>query len=225
MTHTAISVVDLSSFIHLVLMGFIALFPVFNPIGTAFVINPFFEGVDQKQRTRYVRRITLMTFYFGLIIIFLGHLILELFGISVAVVRVSGGLVIFMLGWNMLSGKGSNEDESEHAATDSSKGVESKLLYPITFPMTAGAGVISVLLTLSSHTATKHVSDYLLNVSAIILSLVMICVLIFFMYANTNRIIETLGEKNKVVVNKIFAFLIMCVGAEIVSAGLTELFK
>ncbi len=217
---------NISNFIHTVFLSFIALFPVINPIGTAFVINPFFEGVDRKERVQYVRRITFMVFYLCIIIIFSGHWILQLFGISVPVVRLAGGIVIFMIGWRMLSSNNSEEEvDSNNAQSKPQDHISTLLLYPITFPMTAGAGAISVLLTLSSHSTDKGIGDYLLNTAAIVVALILICILIFVLFSNTNKIIERLGEQNKVVVNKIFAFLIMCVAIEIASTGIIELFK
>ncbi len=230
MSITSLLTENVADFIHAVTLGFIALFPVVNPIGTAFVINPFFEGVSQKERTGYVRRIAFMVFYFSTAIIFTGHWILELFGISVDVVRVAGGIVIFMLGWNMLSGKDDPSSKVDTGNDDNSPparkhNVASMLLYPITFPMTAGAGAISVLLTLSSHSANKGTGGYILNMGATLLSVALICIVTFFIYANTNKIIERLGSKNKVVAEKIFAFLIMCVAIDIASTGLIQLFN
>ncbi len=227
------SVID---FIHLVFLGVIALFPVYNPIGTAFVINPLFDGESKEDRAKYVLQVAFLVFYFSVVIAFSGHWILKLFGISVPIVRTMGGLVIMNIGWKMLNGKDEHVDEADHIEDnaehkDDKKGhfsqesVASKLLYPITFPMTAGPGVISVLLTLSSHSSDKGFTNYVYNMSAVILSIVIMCVVIYFIYKNTNWITEKLGEKNKQIINKIMSFIILCVGAEILVTGLVSIIE
>ncbi len=227
---------SITGFIHLVFLGVIALFPVYNPIGTAFVINPLFDGESKENREKYVLQVAFLVFYFSVVIAFSGHWILKLFGISVPIVRTMGGLVIMNIGWKMLNGKDEHVDEADHIeankdliddkkAHTGQESVTSKLLYPITFPMTAGPGVISVLLTLSSHSSDKGFTNYVYNMSAVILSIVIMCVVIYFIYKNTNWITEKLGEKNKQIINKIMSFIILCVGAEILVTGLVSIIE
>ncbi len=227
---------SITGFIHLVFLGVIALFPVYNPIGTAFVINPLFDGESKENRAKYVLQVAFLVFYFSVVIAFSGHWILKLFGISVPIVRTMGGLVIMNIGWKMLNGKDEHVDEADHIeankdliddkkAHTGQESVASKLLYPITFPMTAGPGVISVLLTLSSHSSDKGFTNYVYNMSAVILSIVIMCVVIYFIYKNTNWITEKLGEKNKQIINKIMSFIILCVGAEILVTGLVSIIE
>ncbi len=244
------SVDSVTGFVHLVFLGVIALFPVYNPIGTAFVINPLFDGESKENRAKYVMQVAFLVFYFSVVIAFSGHWILKLFGISVPIVRIMGGLVIMNIGWRMLNGKDEHVDGTEHIEDESGEAdnqvhkaneetkhatekkahntqesVASKLLYPITFPMTAGPGVISVLLTLSSHSSEKGFTNYVYNMSAVILSILIMCVVIYFIYKNTNWITEKLGEKNKQIINKIMSFIILCVGAEISVTGLMSIIE
>lgn len=71
------------SFIHLLFIGIIALFPVVNPIGSAFIVNPYFERLSAADRKAAVRKITLYAFCVCTVALFAGHYILELFGISI----------------------------------------------------------------------------------------------------------------------------------------------
>lgn len=52
----------LNSFIHLVFIGFVALFPVVNPVGTAFIVNPYFTSLSQAERLSAVKKITFYAF-------------------------------------------------------------------------------------------------------------------------------------------------------------------
>ncbi|MDQ7796549.1 MAG: MarC family protein, partial [Spirochaetia bacterium] len=96
---------------------------------------------------------------------------------------------------------------------------------PITFPMTTGAGTISVLLTLSAHNKGTTYVQSLLNMSAILVAVVGICILIYIFYSSTTRIVSHWGSTERNVVNKITAFLIFSYGLEIASNGVFNLIK
>ena len=214
---------EIYTFIHNVFIGILALFPVVNPIGTSFMVNPFFSGIDRNERKKLVRKITLYSFYICLVTLLSGNWILRLFGLSVPVVKVAGGIMICFLGWNMLSGKSGLEEDNGHVAKDNKEqAVESKIFYPITFPMTCGAGTISVLFTLSARNADGNIKDYLLNTSSILISVIVMCMIIYFMFLNTELLIKRLGPKNEVIVNRLMAFLIFCVGLQIASTGVVD---
>ena len=102
--------------------------------------------------------------------------------------------------------------------------IVNKLFYPITFPATTGAGTISVLFTLSAHGAAFGSQAYFVNTGAILLSVVVICVMIYFFYLNTKNMINYLGSNGENIVNRISAFLIFCVGLQIGVTGIKTLF-
>jgi len=61
--------------------------------------------------------------------------------------------------------------------------------------MTTGAGTISVLLTLSAHENESGLLDHVLNLGALFIAIVLMCLLIYICYANTPRIIHRLGPR------------------------------
>ena len=216
------------SFVHLLFIGIIALFPVINPFGSAFMVSPYFADLNQDDKRRAVRKITLYAFFICTVSLFAGHWILKLFGISVPVVQLAGGIMICKIGWEFLA---SDKKEVEpHAPADDTLEnryniVRDKLFYPITFPITTGAGTISVLFTLSAHSARANTIDYFINTGAILLAIVFMCILIYIFYLNTKTLIKYLGSKGEEIVNRISAFLIFCVGLQIAITGITSLIK
>jgi len=216
------------SYIHFVFIGFIALFPVVNPLGTAFIVSPYFSDLSNKERMNAVKKITFYVLFMCLIVLLSGRWILELFGISVPIVQLAGGIMICKIGWDFLSPAKTdsivNPSEVKNELNQE-KNIENKLFYPITFPITAGAGTISVLLTLSAHGTSKDISQYLVYTSAILLAVIGICILVFICYVNANKLINYLGSHREKIVNSIMAFLIFCVGLQIAVEGITNLIK
>jgi len=220
---------DLHTFIHLLFIGFIALFPVVNPIGSAFILAPYFTDLTEGQKRTAVRKITFYAFMICVVALFTGHWILQLFGLSIPVVQLAGGIMICKIGWEFLSSdKESSQTDTDKNTASSMNGYESiqdKLFYPITFPITAGAGTISVLFTLSAHSAGKTTEDYLIGTGAILLAIIFICALIYIFYLNAKKMIDHLGSKGEMIINRITAFLIFCVGLQIAITGIRSLIK
>lgn len=219
----------LNHFIHLVLIGFVALFPVVNPVGTAFIVNPYFETLSRQERLSAVKKITLYAFIICTLTLLAGHWILELFGISIPIVQLAGGIMICKIGWEFLASD--NDDVNASAANTSDttnehfSEIEGKLFFPITFPMTTGAGTISVLFTLSANGADSSFHNYMINLGALLISVIGICILVFIFFANTKRLLNYIGSHNEKIINRIMAFLIFCVGLQIAWGGISNLVR
>jgi len=217
------------SFINLVFIGIIALFPVVNPIGSAFIISPYFTNLNSADKKKALLKIVVYAFLICTVSLFAGHWILELFGISIPVIQLAGGIMISKMGWEFLSSDqkpaGPSETESEESAFSGYSHIADKLFYPITFPVTTGAGTISVLFTLSAHSAASNKADYYINTLAILVSILAMCGLIYVFYLNTKTIIHFLGSNGENMVNRISAFLIFCVGLQIALTGIKTLLK
>ena len=216
------------SFINLVFIGIIALYPVVNPLGSAFIISPYFIDLNAVEKRKAVIKIVIYSFLICTVTLFAGHWILFLFGISVPVIQLAGGIMICKMGWGFLSDEKSSTDlsgagESKNLLTGYNH-IANKLFFPITFPVTIGAGTISVLFTLSAHSESVNHSQYYLNILAIFLSIIVVCVLIYIFYLNTKSVIHMLGVNGENIVYRISAFLIFCVGLQIAVTGVKTLF-
>jgi len=216
-----------NNFVHLVFIGIIALFPVVNPVGSAFMVSPFFANLDDKEKKNAVKKITFYAFSICTVALFAGHWILALFGISIPIVQLGGGIMICKMGWEFISDGNKPDDKQVTAkeASDHHLSIENKLFYPLSFPITTGAGTISVLFTLSAHSARSDFNEYLISTGAILLAIVTMCFLVYLFYLNTKRIIHILGERGEMIINRISAFLIFCVGLQIAFSGIVTLLK
>jgi len=217
------------SWVHLVFIGIITLFPVVNPIGTAFILNPYFNDLSRKERKNAVKKIAFYAFAICTITLFVGHWILELFGISIPVIQLAGGIMICKMGWEFLSA-GNNSSEQQVKAAHTAEAVsfnrlQDKLFYPITFPVTTGAGTISVLFTLGARSTQEDTREYLMNTGALIIAIIVTCILIYIFYLNTKTLIQYMGPKGENIVNRISAFLIFCVGLQIAVNGIKALMQ
>ncbi|HTS45090.1 MAG TPA: MarC family protein [Puia sp.] len=214
------------SLIHLLFIGVIALFPVVNPIGSALIVNHYFTNLTKPEKRNAVMRITFYAFSLCTITLFAGHWILELFGITIPVIQVAGGIMICKTGWEFLSGgKPSGNDSDGTRKLTGKDDLQEKLFFPITFPITTGAGTMAVLFTLSAHSANDNFNNYLLNTAALMLSVIIMCAIVYFLYMNTGTLLRYTGSNGEKIINRIVAFLTFCVGLQIAVAGIKAIAK
>jgi len=213
-------------FLQLVFTGFISLFPAVNPVGSAFIVDPLLSGLNLSERKAASKRIAFYCFLICTVSILVGTYIMELFGISIPIVQVAGGLMICRMGWQLLTTDDAIKGDKETAHPERKAGdIENILFYPVSFPMTTGAGTISVLLTLSAHGEDNDISKHVVKLGALFIAVLLICLLIYICYTNTPRLIRKLGPRGEQIVNRLSAFLVFCIGMQIASAGIRTLLK
>lgn len=215
------------SFIDLVFVGFVALFPPVNPIGTAIVVDPLLNGLDTKARRNAAFKVAFYCFMICTGTLLIGSWFLKLFGISLPVVQLAGGILICRMGWQQLSSsegaKDSEDTIPETQKPSRTNKIESILFYPLAFPMTTGAGTISVLLTLSAHGHSGGWEHYILNLGALSMAVVLMALLIYLSYAFTPFLLKRLGSRGEQIVNRLSAFLVFCIGIQIGMGGVTNM--
>jgi multiple antibiotic resistance protein len=212
-------------FLHTVFIGFLSLFPAVNPVGSAFIIDPLLGDLTFPERKRAAKRIALYCFAICIVSALIGSWIMRLFGISIPIVQLAGGVLICRMGWQLLN-TDQVKGEKETAQPVRRPGdIDGLLFYPISFPMSTGAGTISVILTLATHEDETDILNHVLNLAALVIAILFICLLIYICYANTARLITRLGPRGEQIVNRLSAFLVFCIGMQIAWGGIRTLFK
>jgi len=209
-------------FLHLIFIGFLSLFPAVNPIGSAFIVDPLLSGLDFQERKAAVKKIALYCFAICTVSALIGGWILKLFGISIPIVQLAGGIMICRMGWQLLTSDDEIKSKKETAQPTSRDNI---LFYPVAFPMTTGAGTISVILTLSAHENESDLLVHIMNLGALLIAILLICLLIYICYTNTARLIHRLGPRGEQIVNRLSAFLVFCIGMQIAFTGIRALIK
>ena len=215
---------EIRVFLHLSVAGIIALFAPVNPVGTALVVNPFFDHLGATARHRAVAKVTVYCLILCITVLFAGSWFFKLFGISLPVVQLAGGIVICHMGWLLLGSDTSASDSSvSQAPAQSPLDLEDKLFYPIAFPMTTGPGTVAVLLTLSANAHATRESTYFANLGALIVAVLITCLMVYICLAYTPAFLKRIGPKGGMVLNRISAFLVFCVGLQIATDGIQNL--
>lgn len=199
------------------LLVFASLVPVLNPFGGAMFFLTLTSGVDPAMRANMANRIALYSLIIMLICLYAGNIILNFFGISIGVLRVAGGIVLFSAGWHALNAPPS-DDADTPAKPKSARVLSSMAFYPMTLPLTTGPGVISVAVALGA-TPYRHWGDIVGCNLGVILS----CLLIWVCYRYSDRITRAVGVAGADALSRVFSFILICLGVAIFWAGFSEL--
>src|ERR1700758_3099503 len=127
-------------------LAFSSLLPVINPIGSALVFLGMVGMVPEEVLRALAKKVALTTALFLLTMDLVGAGILKLFGVSLPVVQLAGGLVLAAMGWTLLNEKESAGPHQNPPAPADPSLLQGKVFYSLTFPVTAGPGVLVVML-------------------------------------------------------------------------------
>lgn len=220
----------ISEFWHVALVGFMAIFPPVNPLGTALIVEPHLSHLTYGQRKRAAFLISFYCFILCACTIVFGSFIFKFFGISLTAVQIAGGILISKIGFDILfsTSKGDGESDEVDEGLDTKKiwkKIQTSLFYPLAFPMTTGAGTISILLTLSADKYRPISQEHISNVLALSLGSFMMCMLVYICYTYSHVIIKHVGERGQVVMNRLSGFLTFCVGIQVFLNGVNSFVK
>lgn len=208
------------------------LLPIINPIGNA----PIFLGLTQhctdEERHSLAHRVAINGFFLMLGSLIVGSHVLEFFGITLPVVRVAGGLVVTAFGWKLLQAGDEGVDSREVAAASREVATTSRpvgredAFYPLTMPLTVGPGAISVAIALGTQRPrAANVYDLIFLGGAAIAALVAMGATIYVCYRFAEIIIATLGKRGTTVLVRLSAFILLCIGIEIIWSGYSGLLE
>lgn len=197
------------------LYAFIALFPLVNPIAMSSVFFSMTKYATDEQRKKLATLVALYGTALLLGTLLIGPYLLNFFGLQPADIRVAGGLVVFSIAWRMLHPP--RESEIRQKETDSDD-IMNLAFFPLTMPLTAGAGSIAITIALATqaHRAYNMFDQYL----AVALAIIAIFVLVFFCYRYAATIFRILGKTGSAVVSSLSAFILLAIGVSVIWSGI-----
>ena len=208
------------------LFALAALLPIINPPGLIPIFLSLTSRNTREQRQFLARRIAIYGFVLLAGSMFIGSYLLSFFGVSLPVVQLGGGLLLTFTAWRML-----NDTPAEHSThapepehIDQAQ-LKQRAFYPLGFPLTVGLGSVSVSITIGAtffHSNHNFVQLALTPVASL-LAVAVVCYLIYFCYLHAETMLHHLGPTGAVVFLRLSAFILVCLGMQIMWNGISEL--
>ncbi|SAK96142.1 antibiotic resistance protein [Caballeronia calidae] len=211
----------LNEFAKTVLVIVAALFPIINPPAVALVVLSVLPHMSDAERNELARRICINSFAILLASLSIGAYVLSFFGISIPVLRVAGGLVVAMAGWTLLQAPDDDDAPESAPRPRSGASLRAKAFYPLTLPITVGPGAIAVAIALGTGSPRHGLQP--VHLAGVGIGLVLVCASIYLCVRFAGHLERLLGTTGTQVAMRLFAFVIFCIGVEILWLGLSEL--
>jgi multiple antibiotic resistance protein len=207
------------------LLAFGALISIVNPLSGAFIFFGATLGFDDKTRTLLARWVATYAFSIVAASLYVGAYVLSFFGISIPVLRVAGGIIVAMSGWRMLNAPDATEQRRNETPNPRWNVVApSKLaFYPLTMPLTTGPGTISVAISLGAGRPHGFNANLLAFFIQTLAAVALLASLVYVAYRHSARLADFIGSTGTSIVVRLSAFLLFCIGIQILWNGLSEL--
>lgn len=202
------------------LLGFPALFSIVNPISGAFIFREVTAHRAPADRALLARQVATYSLVVMMVALMAGSYVLAFFGISLAALRVAGGLVVALSGWDLLNNPQRREDRKQEQAAPS-KTADDIALFPLTIPFTTGPGTMSVAVALGAgHPRTfPGAVWFFLGMTAAAAALALT---VWITYRSADRVDRFMGPSGSRTITRLAAFLLLCVGVQILITGVED---
>jgi len=212
---------DLRQLLRAILLVIGAILPIVNPVGSAPMFLAMTHGADSTTRSKLAGIVAVNSFILLLASLIFGNFVLRLFGLSVPVVQLAGGLVLCGLGWRLLT---DDAPTAPHEAAQQPADSLARAFYPLTLPLTVDPGAISVAVTIGANHSSS-ITKILIALVGAIIGVVVIAGAVWLAYRYADRVGAWLGHSRLMVVMRLSAFIVLCIGVQIAWNGTRALIE
>ncbi|MEM0448746.1 MAG: MarC family protein [Methanomassiliicoccales archaeon] len=199
--------------------AFAAIFAIVNPIGNI----PFFvtvtEGYTKEEKHRVIVKICIVMlavlFAFGIF----GQYIFMLYGITIPMFKIAGGLLLFSVAFAMMRGERSRakitEDERQEALAKEEIGV-----VPLGIPLFAGPGAITTVMIYISYAMDSP--DMIFDLASVFISILATAAISYVLLIYSQPIFERMGRGGAAAFGRIMGLLLAAVAVGFIMNGVFD---
>jgi len=180
--------------------AFMVLFAIIDILGSI----PIILNIKRKGQNVHALRASAVALLILVVFLFSGEAVLRLFNVDIQSFAVAGALIIFIFSIEMIL-------DVEIFRNKGPEGGSS--IIPIAFPLIAGPGSFTTLLSLRAEYATEN----------IIIALVLNMLFVFFVLKSTSRIEKLIGEGGIYILRKFFGIILLAIAVKLFTTNIGSL--
>lgn len=185
-----------------ILSAFIVLFAVIDVLGS----TPIFLSLKQQGRPVNAWKATLISLALMLVFFFAGDAMLRLFNVDIESFAVAGSLIIFLMSLEMILDVEIFKNQGP---------IKEATLVPVVFPLLAGAGSFTTLLSLRAEYAQVN----------IIIGLLLNMVFVYIVLKATDRVEKVISKAAIYLLRKFFGIILLAISVRLFTANLSNLLE
>lgn len=182
--------------------AFMVLFAVIDIVGNIPII------IDLRKKVGHIEsgKASVIAGFIMIVFLFLGQSLLSLIGIDVNSFAVAGSFILFFIALEMILGITLYKDDGEEGITAS--------VFPLAFPLIAGPGSLTTLLSLRAEFSLENIIvAVLLNVA-----------LIYLVLKTSSKIERIIGPNGIKIIRKIFGVVLLAISVKLFATNIKALF-
>lgn len=187
---------------------FTGFFAIMNPISNMPIFLSLVQGADKKTKQRINFKAVIIAFIIVSIFVILGKFIFELFGITIPAFKITGGILIFFVGFEMLQSKKSNVKHLQNINID-----ENIAVSPLAIPILAGPGTIVTAMNFVPNSSYIHIG-------LVLLVFAIMCLLTYITFSLSDFIAKKIGNNVISVIGKLMGLIIAIIGTSMIIEGI-----
>jgi len=205
---------DTGTLITMLVSSIATFFAMCNPFANTPIFMGMTAGDDAATKKAVARKATLFAFMLAVVMAAAGKLIGELFGITLPAFKLGAGILVFMIGYHMVTGKGHGAQKASEGDVKSSLAQElDKAISPLGTPILAGGGTISAAITFSA-------TDGFEGLVAVIVGFGVIMLMTYYFFLAGDTIEKKLGQSGITALTKIMGLILLTIGVQIFLGGM-----
>jgi multiple antibiotic resistance protein len=195
-----------------VFMGF---FAIMNPIANTPIFLGLTDGDPADVRRAVARRALTVAFLIIVVFTVSGRMIFQMFGIGLPAFRITGGLLVLLIGFHMVQGRSSGvQHPGQTGGTPDLAGELDKAVSPLAMPLLAGPGTIATAINFASQG----------GIGAAVTTLVtffVLCVMTYFFFVYGGRLVKYLGHNGMSIITRLMGLILAVIGIQMIIGGVT----
>jgi len=201
------------AFISIVFTG---LFAIINPIGNAPIFISLTDGFSKEQQKAVALKAVLVGFCILVVFVLFGYTLFNIFGISIQAFRITGGLLVVKVGFDMITTTPKVKTLAEVNEGNNDMGIA---VSPLAMPILIGPGTLSTAINfVGMHRKIESIAIVLLS-SAVILAIS------YFVFISSSTLVKKIGNEALNAITKIMGLLIASIGIQMIITSAEELLK
>jgi multiple antibiotic resistance protein len=192
---------------------FTGFFAIMNPIANTPVFLGLVGNRNATERKKIAQTACITAFLIVAVFVILGKYLFELFGITIPAFKITGGILLFYVGFEMLESKTSKIHHQQDIEPDDGVAVS-----PLAIPILAGPGTIV--------TAMNYVtSDAYVHLAIVIVIFAVMILLTYLAFTLSELIVKKIGNHLILVIGKIMGLILAIMGTGMAIEGIKLTFK
>lgn len=185
-----------------VISAFLVLFAIIDVTGSV----PIFLNIRSRNRTIHPEKATVYSAIILIGFLFIGEWLLKLFQVDISAFAVAGAIVLLIISIEMIFGV-------EIFKNDNPSSDNSSTLFPVVFPLIAGPGSFTTLLSMRAEYQTVNI------IIAVLVNLIVVYLVLRYL----DQVKKMLGESGSYILRKFFGVILMAISVKLITSNLSQL--